>query len=38
VQLVEDPCLLPTFQASPTGLPGAEPQLQRQELSYYVGV
>ncbi|MDI5904330.1 MULTISPECIES: hypothetical protein [Streptomyces] len=38
VQLVEDPCLLPALQASPAGLPGAEPQLQRQELSGYVVV
>ena len=38
VQLVEDPGLLPALQAPPAGLPGAEPQLQRQELSGYVVV
>ena len=38
VQLVEDPGLLPPLQTSPAGLPGAEPQLQRQELPGYVVV
>ena len=35
VQLVEDTGLLPPFQAPPAGLPGAEPQLQRQQLPGY---
>lgn len=36
VQLVEDPSLLPPLQPAPAGLPGAEPQLQRQELPGHV--
>lgn len=38
MQLVEDSRLLPPVQATPAGLPGAEPQLQGQELPGYVVV
>ncbi|SDC24281.1 hypothetical protein F610DRAFT_01372 [Streptomyces sp. LaPpAH-199] len=36
--MVEDSRLLPPVQATPAGLPGAEPQLQGQELPGYVVV
>lgn len=32
VQLLKDSSLLPAVQTPPAGLPGAEPQFQRQEL------
>lgn len=38
VRLTEDSRLLPPLQAAPAGLPGVEPQLQRQELPGYVVV
>lgn len=38
MQLVEDIGLLPSLQPAPAGLPGAEPQLQGQELPAYVVV
>lgn len=36
--MVEDPSLLPSVQATPAGLSGAEPHLHRQELPGYVVV
>jgi hypothetical protein len=38
VQCVEDAGLLPPLPPAPAGLPGAEPQLQRQQLPGYVVV
>ncbi|MGW5867092.1 hypothetical protein ACWFRJ_33570 [Streptomyces sp. NPDC055239] len=37
MQLVEDPCLLPAIQTSPTRLSGAEPWLQGQKFAFNLG-